>query len=122
MKNKYLITGAFVLIIILAIYLIKDQTKENSILSSICNGSLEKLKNENPEEFLYIYYKTKNETSSVISGKCKPGESLDECIERNEETLEKMNCMSRFLKQSDLSEKEMQEIRDKADLIKRFSN
>ena len=115
MKRKYLIIGALILVIILAIYLIRDKTERKLVLSSVCNGTLEKMKNENPEEFLQIYYKTKNENSSVLSGSCKSGEDIAECIRRNEKILEKMNCMNKFLNQSDLSEKELEELRELAD-------
>ncbi len=112
MKKRYLFIIAIILIIVFAVYLLNKGNKNDSILSSICNGNLEKMRYENPKEFLEIYNKTKTETSGVISGKCKSGEDITDCISRNEEILEKMNCMAKFLNQSDLSEKEIQELRE----------
>jgi len=115
MKKRILIILSILLVLIAGIYFIKKTNleQENSILPTICNGTLLKIKNENPKEFLNLYNKAKNKTSGAIDGKCMAGEDLVECIDRNTDFLRNMNCMAKFLNQSDLSEKEIMQIKER---------
>jgi len=116
MKKSYLIWIVVIILAWVLFFYLKDGWSNDSILASVCKGSLEKIKNENPAYFLELYEKAKTETNGVLSGNCKSGEDLADCIDRLDIYLEHMNCMAKFLNQSNLSEKEIKEIRDLAEI------
>lgn len=111
MRTLYLI--AAVIIILTIIYLINlpdSYDSETNLLSSICNGTLLDLKNNNPQEFMKLYKDVRNTERGLLYSTCKNGQDLIDCIELNNIYLNNMNCMAKYIEQSNLSEDEIMEL------------
>lgn len=111
MRMLYFI--AIVIIILTIIYLINlpdSYDSETNLLSSICNGTLLDLKNNNFQEFMKLYKDVRNTEHSFIYSTCKNGQNLIDCIELNKIRLNNMNCMAKYIKQSNLSEDEIMKL------------
>ena len=117
MKNIYLIIIGLI-ILLSVVYLVNKEIgkkEPENIFSSICNGTLEEIKISNPKEFLKIYDEVKLNNSTVLKASCDSWLNIIECADRQAEFLKNANCMAKFLKQSDLSEKEIKELRERTE-------